>query len=207
MTKILFDFDDLHYCNPVNCITDIDYLCKEIPNIKMLFFTVPLYNGLPIYNDKNFCNRIIKHINNGNIEIAVHGTTHTTLEYKHISEKDAETNINLSIDIFNKANIPIKKIFKGPNWGLNQNTINILEKLEFTHIFNHEEYSHLQNNNLKFIYYNWNLKDNFDEKLLYSDFIIAHGHTWDVCNNGIKEVSNKIIETLNKYPQLTPTFI
>lgn len=207
MTKILFDFDDLHCSSPVNCMSSIDLLCKEIPNIKLLFFTIPLYNNIPIHSDLSFCNRLREHINNKNVEIAVHGTTHSILEYKDKSYDDSYKSIELSIKIFKDAGIPIRNIFKGPYWGLNKNTVDALISHKFTHIFNHEEYMYLENDSIKFVYYNWNLKDSFDERLLSEEFIVAHGHTWDVCDNGIVQVTKKIIDTLTKYPQLIPTHI
>ena len=103
------------------------------------------------------------------------------------------------MNIFEKNNIDFLKVFRGPQWGINEYTFEALIDLNFTHIYSHENYLELNNkfkDNIKIIYYNWNLKDNFELK---NEIIIAHGHTHNVCDNGIEETFDKIKNINKKY--------
>lgn len=204
--KILLDFDDLYSEYPYDCLNSIDYLVKEIPNIKILLFTIPNLNNKKITNKNNFIERVKNHIKAGNIKIGVHGNTHEVLEFKELDYNVAYNKIQESHNIFNDLEIPFVKVFKGPYWGINKNTIEALKDLGYKDIFNHEDYSFLENiKDINFIYYNWNLKDDLDLSKINSDFIIAHGHTHNVCDNGIFEVKEKIVYFIKKH-NLEPSY-
>jgi len=190
--KIVLDFDDLHWSNPVNCLDSIDYLISSNPKIKLTFFTIPYYNNNPIGADKDFCKRIKEYIDSNNIVLAIHGTTHSVLEYLEKSYEDAINSISLSEFYMTEAGLPFIKVFKGPHWGINKETINALIQHNYKEIFNHESFRHLEVPEIKFTYYNWNLKDNFTP----SKIIYAHGHTHDVCENGIRETRDKILDAI-----------
>jgi hypothetical protein len=46
-------------------------------------------------------------------------------------------------------------------------------------------------NKLNIVYYNWNLKDEYNyeafENPIKKDIVVIHGHTHNVCGNGIEE--------------------
>jgi predicted deacetylase len=203
--KILLDFDDLYSEHPYDCLDSIDYLVKAIPNIKILLFTIPNLGNRYISNKNSFIDKVKKYINSDNIKIGIHGNTHDVLEFKYLNYNEAISKLLDSHRILDNLQIDYERIFKGPHWGINSEVINALNALEYKCIFNHEDYMYLETTDIKYIYYNWNLKDDFDESLLQSKFIIAHGHTHNVCNNGIFEVRDKIIDTIKKY-NLEPSY-
>ena len=190
-SKIVIDYDDLHWKDPENCLSTIQEIVNNVPDIKLTFFTTSLHSNIPIKLQKTWCNKIRKFINNNNICLAIHGLRHEILQFKNISYNDALNKIQLAQKNFEQAELPFIKIFKGPHWGINENTYNRLIDLGYTHVYSHEQYKHLQNifPKIKTIYYNWNLA----ESPLYNDIIVAHGHTHDVCNNGILQTKNKLI--------------
>lgn len=193
MKKLILEFDDLHFLNPENCLFEIKDLVSKFPNIKLSFFTVPNLRGVPIYNSTMFCEAIKSYIDSNNLEILIHGHTHTMEEFKNVCYEEAIEKLKQSETILQEARIPYKKVFRGPHWGINKETIQALIDLGYTHIYNHESYRHLEVPGIKFIYYNWNLKDPAPK----DEYIIAHGHTHNVCSNGITEVKNKIEEFLS----------
>ena len=198
--NIVLDFDDFHPKSPENCIDDIDKLVDACNDIKITLFTTPRHSGISMSNDVRWCDRVREHIANGNVRLGIHGYEHSMEEFKHISMNDTYIKLYLAMDFFDIANLPYVKIFKGPNWGISQNTITALKEAGFTHLYNHDDYKHLDTTGLKTVYYNWNLKDNAPEDL---DTYVAHGHTWNVCGNGIQEVSYKILSFIDKF---NPTF-
>lgn len=203
MKQVIFEFDDLHFTEPEDCLNEIDHLVKVIPNIKLSFFAVPMLRGNPIYENPLWIKRIHEHIKNNNVRLAVHGLEHLTLEFENINFENAMYRIQTAEDLFKQAELPFVKVFKGPHWGINLETLDALSYLEYTHVYNHDDHIHLELNkySFKFIHYNWNLKDEFEDN--EQSLVVAHGHTWDTCSNGIKEVTPKIIEFVNKYH---PTF-
>ncbi len=199
--KLILEFDDLHFDHPENCIDDIRYLITKIPNIKLSFFTVPFLRHKAIYENMEFCKELKKYVDSENIRIYHHGLTHSMEEFKHVSYDNAINAINYSLDIFRRAELPCGKVFRGPNWGLNENTVQALIDLNYTHIYNHTSYKNLEIDGIKFCYYNYNLKDEYVD--ISDNIIIAHGHTHDVCSNGIKQSLNKIENLIIK---LDPIF-
>ena len=79
-------------------------------------------------------------------------------------------------------------MFRGPHWGISDEAIRALECEGFTHLYSHTDYKHLTSDTLKMVYYNWNLKDEPPD----SDSLVAHGHTHNVCGNGISETLDKV---------------
>lgn len=200
MTKLLLDFDDLHPRKPENCLDSIKYLVDKIPEIKLLFFTIPKLEGIPLYLYPEWCREIRRFIDAGNVQLAVHGLCHSTLEFQNINYTDAFNKIQEAENIFTRSNLPFVKIFKGPHWGLNSNAVEALKNLNYKAIFSHQDFKHLEVGGIEFKYYNWNLKDPFPEHLHYPDSIIlGHGHTHSVCDNGILETRDKIRDSIDYY--------
>lgn len=189
MSKTLvLEYDDLTHLAPENCLSQIDELISRHPNIKISFFTVPMMRGVPLSNDPNWCARIRKHVDNGNVCLAYHGFLHTSEEFKTLDKAECELRLRFGESVFKTCNLPASKVFRGPHWGLSVAAVEALEKLDFTHLYNHEDYRHLVSEKLTSVYYNWNLKDDPPE----DDFLVTHGHTHDVCQNGIKQTLDKV---------------
>ena len=206
--KLLLEFDDFNPKRDVNCLSTIQYLVRVFPNIKITLFTSPLYERNPLFSDQQWCRDVLQLIQSDNIRLAVHGLYHTTTEFKHKTYNDASISILLAESIFNHSGLPFIKVFRGPQWGMNNYTIEALIKANYTHIYNHEDSKWLELdfiNKIKFVYYKWTLKDNLPENLTtINDVVVAHGHTHNVCNNGIIESVQKIEDCINNY---NPTFL
>lgn len=194
--NLVLDFDDFHCKDPENCLIDIDQLVKFHKDIKITLFTVPRLNGIPMSSNIAWCHRVKQYIDSNNIRLAVHGYEHSMEEFKHLSINDASMKLDLAMDFFDVAELSYIKVFKGPNWGLNQNTITALKESGFTHLYSHDDYKKLDTTGINTVYYNWNLKDDAPEGL---DTYVAHGHTWNVCGNGIREVGGKILNFIDKF--------
>lgn len=199
MKKIILEYDDFHWKFPENCLDFLELIINKYPVLKISLFTTPIHSFLPLSQNNEWCKRVKKLIESNNIKLAVHGTYHNQEEFKNVSEEKAIDLLLKSEEEFKKSDLPFLKIFRGPHWGINQNTYNALKKLKYTHVYTHENYNNLTNENkdIKNIIYNWNLKDEFSINS-QSDIIIAHGHTFDTCSNGLEKTFDKI-EKLMQY--------
>lgn len=193
--EIILEYDDLTHLNPENCIAQIDELVARHPKIKISFFTVPMMRGVPLSHDMAWCSRISKHIDNGNVTLAYHGLLHTPEEFKNLDKVECELRIRFATSIFNTCKLPVVKVFRGPHWGISDQAIKALEELEFTHLYNHTDYGHLASDKLKITYYNWNLKDDSPDDAI----LITHGHTHNVCENGIAETLDKVSKFIDEH--------
>lgn len=195
--KIIFEFDDLHWKSPENCLSTIEYLVERVPNIKLSFFCTPQHSNLPLSLNDIWCEKIKKFIDSKNINLYVHGLNHESCEFLHLSEEEALIKLIQAHEEFKKANLTFYKVFRAPYWNINENTYKALQKLNYSHIYSHEDYKDLsENQKIKTIFYNWNLKDEF--KFINHEIIIAHGHTHNTCSNGIFEVKDRIVEFCQK---------
>jgi len=198
--KLVLDFDDFHWKEPENCLETIEQLVREVPNIKLSFFTVPKHSEYPIQANIPWCNKIRDLIKAGNIRLAYHGFTHSHLEFAQLKKQEALDRIKFATLYFDKAKLPIARVFKGPNWGINAEVYEALAELGFSHVYSHEDYKFIGHDKIKTVFYNWNLKDAEPPK---EEIIIAHGHTHNVCENGIAEASSKIVKFIKENnPQL-----
>jgi len=204
-TKIALDYDDLTDCGTENCIDQLELMANEYPDIKINLFTIPAHNARAIC-DTEWVKRIRSLIDRNNISICLHGLWHSHLEFEDITKDMALFRLKKAVGVLNTHEIPYRKVFKGPNWGINPNTYWALNELGFTHVFNHEDHKMVEDmspeteNNggkIRTVYYNWNLKDeppNLPQ-------LIVHGHTHDVCSNGIVQTYNRLktwIQTQDK---------
>jgi hypothetical protein len=203
--NLILEFDDLNPKDEVNCLSSIDKLVSLFPNIKLTFFTSALYDRVALFSNKEWCFKIKKYIESDNIRLAVHGLYHTQEEFKNKSKDDALLSLIIAESVFNASKLPFIKVFRGPHWGINNNTYQSLIELEYKSVYTHETYIELANQykDIKSIIYNWNLKDNFDPSIK-DNVIIGHGHTHNVCGNGIDESFDRIVNFINQY---NPNFL
>lgn len=190
---VIFDFDDLHWLEPEDCLGTIEEIVEAVPDIKLSFFTVPDLRDNEIGKKRRWCNRLLNLIESGNVTLGVHGLVHSTEEFKHKSAQDAYDSLLDADFLFRKAKLPVESVFKGPHWGINAETYKALIDLGYTHVYTHPDYANLaeQFPEIKSVFYNWNLKDDFVDN--GEKVIIGHGHTHDVCGNGIAQCKDRII--------------
>jgi calcineurin-like phosphoesterase family protein len=197
--KFVLEYDDLHFMEPENCIETIDRFVERYPDIKISFFTIPFLRGFPINGNEQWAERIREHIKNNNVRLALHGLHHTPEEFKFFNYDQSIACLTMAESLFNEADLPFVKVFRGPHWGLCEGAVNALIRMKYTHLYNHEDYRELGDsvkNKIKVKYYNWNLTDEPPERGFLDSIagkpIITHGHTHDVCGNGIGETFDKV---------------
>lgn len=203
--NLILEFDDFSPHLESNCINELDYLIDKFPNIKINLFTSPAYKNVKLYDYPEWCDRVRVFIENNNIKLALHGVYHTTEEFKFKTKIEAVNSIIEGMSIFKYSNLDVLNVFRGPHWGINSDTYDALIELGFTHVYTHDDYKILSekyDDKIKNVYYNWNLKDEFINK--NDDIIIAHGHTHNVCNNGIQESMSRIVKFIEDY---SPNFL
>lgn len=187
--KLVLDYDDFHWKEPENCIISIKELVTRFPSIKINLFTVPKHTNYPLESNKQWCREVKSLIDSGNIQLCTHGLTHSHLEFLNLGTEETIARLDAAHTYFNRAGLPFAKVFKGPNWGINPNTYAALIEKGYTHIFSHQDYKPIVKPGIISVFYNWNLKDEFNGK---EDLIIGHGHTWNVCDNGIAQTLERI---------------
>ncbi len=79
--QLILEFDDLHWKTPQDCMLTIDKLVQAVPFIKLSFFTTPHHSFIPIHSNPIWCMKLREHIENGNVQLAMHGLTHSHLEF------------------------------------------------------------------------------------------------------------------------------
>lgn len=199
--KIILEFDDFHPDKSVNCLDIVhELICSRYPNIIINMFVPTHYNGTPLSSDKKWCSFVRDYVLHGNLCIGVHGQFHTQEEFKNLSYKESYNRLTAIEHEFNKACIPFKKIFRGPHWGIGPASIGALLAKRYTHLYSHKSYQKFNDSyssEIETVYYNWNLKDEFGVfENQPNDFIVAHGHTSNVCGNGIEESFNRIVSAI-----------
>jgi len=211
--NLILEFDDFNPHPEVDCLAEIKAFVRVFPEIKLTMFTPALYKDTPLYSNPTWCDEVRKLIKSDNLRLAVHGCYHTNEEFKNIDYQDAIRTIVRAESIFRVAALPFIRCFRGPHWGINQSTYNALKWLDYTHVYTHEDYKELAdaNQDVTNVIYDWNLsglyipprkKDVFG----FSDgfqVIVGHGHTHNVCGNGIQESSARIDDFIRTY---TPKF-
>lgn len=194
---LVLEFDDFHWRSPENCLDTIDILVKARPDIKLSLFTVPNLNTMPIWTGTAFCKRVRGLCESNHIRIAIHGLTHDQEEFKNVDQAQAIRKLEHAETLLRMADIPFTKVFKGPHWAINEATVWALNKMSYTHLYSHRDYEKIADGFLGAkVFYNWNLKD---EAPTDTDILIGHGHTHNVCENGITEVSSKILTFVEKH--------
>ena len=178
--------------NPLNHRFDVlEKLRSRYPNFKITMFTIPWdiryetdKGGLPIKHERfKAWTNVVRHaVEDGWLEIAVHGLTHSPGEFKGIEGRLAEAKVKFAEAFFNDVKIPFVKIFKAPYWQLSSEGKKAIQDLGYKVVEDH--------------YYNWNIKDDFPVEL---DNIIGHGHVQDVSDNGLDQSLIRLVQIPNEY--------
>lgn len=189
--KLVLEFDDFNPNAAVNCIDTAERLVSLYPDVKLSFFTCALYERTPLFSDVSWCDRVRKLIDSNNAKLAVHGLYHTVEEFKAKSKNDALLSLIIAESVFRVSKLPCAKVFRGPHWGINDATYEALIELEYQSVFTHVDYASLgvKYPQINSFIYNWNLKDN---DCTERNLVIGHGHTHNVCENGIDESFDRI---------------
>ena len=204
--KIILEFDDLNPDPNVDCLPVIKQLIERYSDIVLNFFAVPVYGHTDLCYSQEWSNEIRKYVEYGNIVLGLHGTFHTFREYALLNYEQSLHKLKYSHTVFDGVKLPVTKCFRGPYWGICEDSVRALIDLGYTHLYSHKEYITLNekySDQIKIVYYNWNLKDNWPtlENPLESDIIVAHGHTSKYphlsCGNGIWECYNKICDFID----------
>lgn len=194
--KLILEYDDFCSQDPENCLDILYEMIKEVPHIKFNLFTVSAMRGTE--NDESWLEEVKKLVDKDNVRLCIHGLYHTQLEFENVSEWACKCYFDL-IEAYKKQhNMKWLQVFRGPHWGINGITIEQLISRGYTHVYNHENHKYLEplySDKIKFIYYNQNLKDD----IIPQDLIIAHGHTHNVCDNGIRETKDKVLKFIDQY--------
>jgi hypothetical protein len=178
--------------NPVNHRLDVlRKLRDRYDDFKITMFTVPWdiryeteKGGAPI-TDERFTEwvNIVRHgVDDGWLEIAVHGLTHAPREFEGMEKKQADARITFAEKFLKDAKIPFVKIFKAPQWLLSEEAKKAVED---------RGYKVVEDG-----YYNWNFKDDFPVEL---DEVIGHGHVQNVCDNGLDEALLRLVQIPEEY--------
>lgn len=195
--NLVLEFDDFNPKAEVDCIDAVVGLVSLYPKIKMTLFTSALYERTPLFSAPEWCDRVRKLIDDNNIRLAVHGLYHTVEEFKTKSKNDALLSIIIAESVFAVSNLPYIKVFRGPHWGINEATYEALIEMGYKSVFTHNDYKHLIEKypQIKSVMYGWNIKD---DDCTACDLVIGHGHTHNVCGNGIEESFDRICNFIDK---------
>lgn len=175
---ISVDFDDF---SPLNHRFDmLAKLRERYKDFKVTMFTIPWEirlnpdgKGTPITDEKYmmWCHAVKKGVEDGWLEVAIHGLTHKPLEFSQLSYQKAKDRVTVSMKMFENTQIPYVKMFKAPNWAISDGAKLAMKDLDIKVIEDG--------------YYNWNLKDDMPD----GEKLIAHGHVQDEPStmNGIEQ--------------------
>lgn len=192
MNKLILEYDDFHWDSPENCLDTIYKFVGKYPRIKITLFTPTALRGKRLSQNKLWCIEVSKI---KQIKLAAHGHLHNQEEFKDLSYHEAIEKLE-AIDVdFKYAGLEYLKVFRGPHWGINYPVLKALEDFGYTHLYNHSNYEFLRSERLQIVYYNWNLAENSPTGKL----VIAHGHTHNVCNNGIVPTFDKVCNYIDEF--------
>lgn len=201
--RIILEFDDFHPDQSVNCLDYAEYLIQRYPRIVINFFTIPKYIGHELYKSKYWCSSVAEHIKNKNICLGVHGLLHTQEEFAQKTYQSAYAALQAADNIFKTSELEYTKVFKGPHWGICGPAMEALTYCKYKYIYSHVKHKNITDrylDQIKVVHYNWNLKDTFGvyEHSLSGDICVAHGHTGNVCGNGIGESMSRIVSGIDQ---------
>lgn len=189
MSVISLEADDF---NPQNHRFDIlEKLRVRYQDFKITMFMVCWdirYNtqggGLPISKDeyRSWVNVVRHAVEDGWMEIAIHGLTHAPHEFLQLEPKLATAKVRFAQEFLKQAKIPYVKVFKPPYWEIPTDSKKAIEKMGYTVVEDG--------------YYNWNIKDPFPVE---EDEIIAHAHVQNIMGNGLEESLIRLMEIPDDY--------
>lgn len=142
--KLLKDFPGLK----ITLFTVANWIDKPRQGPNFFFYLKEKFGFKVIEPYKTEPFRIDKHLNwskevrrlaeENKFEIAIHGYYHCnpylfshSQEFKNLGEKETEERILKAEELFKKMEIPFKKIFRPPGWGMSENLIKVLKKLNY----------------------------------------------------------------------------
>lgn len=207
MKTLVLDYDDYHWQSPENCLDTVKEMISRVPEIKISLFTPSLYHGKPLEADWAWCEETRELIKAGRIVLAVHGTEHETSEYENIDEAEAREKLLTAEKMFMNADLPFVRAFKAPHWQIGEGTMKALRRLGYSHAYLHEDTKHLMEleTPVRRVFYNWNLLDAAPPEDV--DVIIGHGHTHDVCGNGIAQTMERVLQFVEKSSDIQFAFV
>lgn len=176
---ITLDYDDF---SPLNHRFDLlSNLRERYPDFAVTLFAVPWEirfspdtKGTPITDERyaSWCSAVRQSVNEGWMQIALHGLTHAPREFESLSYQEAKNRVLVAQKMFANVAIPTVTLFKAPQWLLSEDAKKAIEDLGITVVEDG--------------YYNWNLKDSMPKK---KKKIIAHGHIQDEVStqNGMEQ--------------------
>lgn len=198
--KLIVELDDFHSHPEVDCLDFAAQKVLEWPSLILNFFSPALYNYWQI--DSEWARKVKGLVDDGNFTLNYHGCFHTQEEFKDKNKDQAIYAIQQATKEFDRVDLPVLNVFRGPHWGINSEVMDALGEIGITHLYIHPDQKQLfesKTRSSKAVYYNWNLADEFNEELLNQDLIVAHFHTHNVCNNGIEEAWPRFVKFLLKY--------
>lgn len=183
--KVAIEYDDF---GPVNSNFGILESFKEhYPNFKVTMLTVPwevrfgrnLQETAPITLEK--FKPFVDAVNSCDwIEVALHGLTHSNLEFAELSYEAAVKRLVVGMKMFENVGIKnFTKIFKAPQWEISTEAERAAKDMGF--IVLHDRY------------YNWNLANDTPNAGAVEPYIM-HGHVQDVCDNGMQETQHRVLK-------------
>lgn len=165
ISKATLDLDDFSPMN--NNIGLMEKLKDRYPDFKITLFTVPWEirwkadgAGTPITDKrwKPWVEAVKSAVEEGWMEIAIHGLTHGPKEFHKLGYDEARKRIIVGQKMFENVGIKTCDLFKAPQWLISQEAIPAVADTGMRLVEDH--------------YYNWNIKDEApDEK-----HVIGHGH-------------------------------
>jgi len=202
MKKIIFECDDEH--PTLSCLSHLEKFWQVFPDFHMNFFVPAALNGYRISERSaiRWTSVIRDLIYKGKVTLAVHGLYHSPEEFKKIDKAEVDLRLSAAEQYFEEAELDFVKVFRGPHWGINGDTFEVLIDRGYTHVYSHTDYKELNDqfaDKIKIVYYNWNLADPYPE-FLPDEIVVAHTHSHNVCNNGVPESLPKMAETFRKHP-------
>jgi len=115
--KVCIDIDDYHTFPKWDCSDVIERFVEAFPDIKFTLFVTPWMKKIAINDYPQAAERIINLIDNGNVEVFLHGLTHMKIlkgEFGLIPESIARKRIERAEKYLKRANIQFKKGIKFP---------------------------------------------------------------------------------------------
>jgi len=73
MKYIILEFDDFNPHPEVDCICLAEELVEKYPTIHLNMFTVGCYQGTLLFDHPDWCQRVKRLIDSGNMSLAIHG--------------------------------------------------------------------------------------------------------------------------------------
>jgi predicted deacetylase len=163
--KIILEFDDLHPDENVDCLDVIKLLRKNInashKGPVLNFFVSPKYYGQPLFSFPKWCNEIRELVESGFIRLGVHGLQHHTEEMASKSYQESVSLLKEAESIFHASRLPFVKVFRAPNWSINEDNVKALIDMGYSHLYSHTKFNDLTDrfkDRITVVNYNFNLK-------------------------------------------------